>query len=203
MADMSGRVVLAAVVSLACAGCAPPANGPITVPGGGGTGSVTTEGTPDGGSDAGSACQPAPDDDGGSGSGLVVSEVAPGTAGFVELFNRTGDELAATDLVVRAFGVDQHPSAPLAPGGRTVVSFANVPADGEVSVLLAGAVAAYACWGQLAPSADQNAAVTAGVWLSPGSCALSPPSGQSLHASGTARFASDYAAGPPTPAACP
>ncbi len=173
--------------------------------GGGGLarGTSAAEDAGSAGGDAGGTCQAAPDTDGGSGPGLIVSEVAPGPGGFVELYNRTSTSYSASDVVIEAFGASRALAGPLAAGGRAVAWFASVPDSGEVVVTVDGAIAAYVCWGQVAPSADQNLAATQGAWLSPGSCALSPPAGESIHATGSGRLAGEYVAGPPSPATCP
>lgn len=168
----------------------------------GGTGRQSGDaGTPT--SDAGAVpCVPAPDADGGAGPGLVVSEIFPAAEGFFELLLRSGPALAAGEVEVSIAGATGHPPADLVPGSHLAVGVVGLATSGELVVRAAGRVLAYACWGSVVPSVAQNEAVVAGAWQSAGACALSPPPGLSLHATGTGRFAAEFTAGPPSPPTC-
>lgn len=137
------------------------------------------------------------------GHGLVISEVSFGESGFIEFYNRGPGAVEANSVILYgSVGALSLPGLALQPGDWGLVLAPNLLPNGELLVSVDGVNSDYLCWGFGVPNGWQNLAANQGLWNSPGSCALSPGAGESVHLRGPGVFAADYQNHPPSPLGC-
>lgn len=153
------------------------------------------------------------DDDGQYGqSRLVISELAYGQGGYIELRATAigvESEIELERVHIEGTLHKSFSTGNLKINEQMLVTTSSLPSVGELAVFIDDELVEYLCWGGFSEEENESSlsplqqqAVSQGLWLNLGVCAEQPRMGWSLHLVGGGLYGDDYVEGPRSPLGC-